>query len=70
MSKIVKKEKLNTVEYSEKAFERLKKIAVEEVPGKSRNYFVSRDKRARDNYLALRLNQGNRIGKQTIYDFI
>ena len=55
---------------SEKAFHCLKKTAVEEVPEKYRGYFVKRDKSAGDTYRALRTNQGNRAGKQTIYDFI
>lgn len=55
---------------SEKAFQNLKKIAVEEVPEKYRGYFVKRAKRARDAYRFLSSDQGHRAGKQTIYDFI
>ena len=55
---------------SEKAFQSLKKTAVEEVPEKYRGYFVKRDKSARDTYRSLRTNQGSRAGRQTIYDFI
>ena len=55
---------------SEKAFGELKKVSAEEVPVKYRDYFVGRDKRARDSYHALRMNQGSRMGKQTIYDFL
>lgn len=55
---------------SEKAFKNLTKANTEEVPNKYRNNFISRDKRARDSYHAIRMAQGNRAGKQTIYDFI
>lgn len=55
---------------SEKAFQHLKRTAVEEVPEKYRGYFVKRDKNARDTYRSLSSNQGSRTGKQTIYDFI
>ena len=55
---------------SERAFQSLKKTAVEEVPEKYRGYFVKRDKNARDTYRSLRTNQGSRAGRQTIYDFI
>ena len=54
----------------ERAFERLRKVGVNEVPDKYRGYFVKRDRRAREQYNALRVNQGSRGGKQTIYDFI
>ena len=55
---------------SAKAFQNLKKTAVEEVPEKYRGYFVKRDKNARGTYRALSSNQGSRAGRQTIYDFI
>ena len=55
---------------SEKAFGRLKKVEVDEVPDKYRGYFVRRDQYARQQYSALRANQGGRAGKQTIYDFV
>lgn len=55
---------------SAKAFQNLKKTAVEEVPEKYRGYFVKRDKNARDTYRVLSSNQGSRAGRQTIYDFI
>lgn len=55
---------------SEKAFRSLKKTAVDEVPEKYRGYFIKRDKNARDTYRSLSSNQGSRVGKQTIYDFI
>lgn len=55
---------------SERAFRRLKQTAVEEVPEKYRGYFVKRDRNARNTYHSLRANQGSRVGKETIYDFI
>lgn len=55
---------------SEKAFQNLVRIAVEEVPKKYRGYFISRDRNARDMYHSLRVNQGARGGRQTVYDFI
>lgn len=55
---------------SEKAFHNLIRTSVEEVPKKYRGYFISRDRNARDTYHSLRVNQGGRVGKQTIYDFI
>lgn len=55
---------------SEKAFGRLTKVEVNEVPDKYRGFFVKRDQYARQQYNTLRANQGGRSGKQTIYDFV
>ncbi len=55
---------------SEKAFGRLTKVEVNEVPDKYRGFFVKRDQYARQQYNTLRVNQGGRAGKQTIYDFV
>lgn len=55
---------------SERAFGKLLKVEVNEVPDKYRGYFVKRDKVAREQYNTLRTNQDNRLGKQTIHDFI
>ncbi len=46
------------------------KVEVNEVPDKYRGFFVKRDQYARQQYNTLRVNQGGRAGKQTIYDFV